>query len=251
MRWGLITDTHNKFRLIDHALAIFVEQQCNHVFHCGDFDSNRALEKFLKQPFQFHYVTDHQGKHDRRLRKQYRKDYLTPTIARNRIALYHDTYRDCLRTVGKKSVEEFGVRRAVVSRQFDFVFYGHLHFLNLKLSSHHNPTIAVNAGGFYHKDLATFCILDLEAASLDVYHWGNGSFAAIVRFFLGKPLSEMAVLDQHGAHRFAKALSTLKWNSSDRCAHVFSDNEDECWFNLNLKGFFRKVGLVDKPEFFF
>ncbi len=59
LKWGLITDTHDRVELSEAAIHLFMSERCARVFHCGDFTSDSILELFLGKQFAFHFVTDH------------------------------------------------------------------------------------------------------------------------------------------------------------------------------------------------
>ncbi|MBF0331715.1 MAG: metallophosphoesterase family protein [Candidatus Omnitrophica bacterium] len=244
MKWGLITDTHDKFALVRKAIACFEKQGCAHVFHTGDFNGDRIAELFTGRKFQFHYVTDHSS-HDRKMRN-FRADVLDERIDVNSVFAFHDTY-PCERPGRVNRVRM--IDEAIASAGYDFVFYGHLHYFNLKLPSRGSETIAINSGGLYHKDLSTFCVLDVANGLLDVYYLVEKSFVPILRFDLAKRFDVMQILDEPAARIFSEALMRLRWNQSDRTEHTFS-MESSDWFCKNYKLLFDRFELRDQPGFF-
>lgn len=245
MKWGLITDTHDKLGLARAAAGVFESTGCGQVFHGGDFNSDDIADVFTGRQFAFHYVTDHNS-HDRGMKK-YRAEALDKRVDGNRVFMFHDTY-PCQRA-GRADKARV-VDEAIARRRHDFVFYGHLHYFNLKLPSPANETIAVNAGGLYHETLSTCCVLDLEEPSLDLYYWTQGAFAPVLRFHLLKDLASARILDETRARAFFSALRDLRWGHSDRMEHVLSDGEDPWWFARNYGPFFERLGIADRPAFF-
>jgi len=124
-----------------------------------------------------------------------------------------------------------------------------LHYFNFKLPSPGSETIAINSGGLYHKDLSTFCVLDVANGLLDVYYLVEKSFVPILRFDLVRRFDAMQFLNDAGVRLFAEALMRLRWNQSDRMEHTFSINSSD-WFCKNYKILFDRVGLKDQPDFF-
>ena len=244
MKWGLITDTHDKSALVRKAIAIFEKEGCAHVFHCGDFNGDRIAELFTARKFQFHYVTDHLS-HDRRMRG-FRADVLDERIDLNSVFAFHDTY-PCERPGRVQRVRR--IDEAIASGGYDFVLYGHLHYFNLKLASPGSETIAINSGGLYHKDLSTFCVLDTTNCLLEVHYLVGKSFVPILQFDLAKRFETMQVLDEPGVRIFSEALMRLRWNQSDRLEHTFS-SESADWFCKHYKLLFERMGLKDQPGFF-
>lgn len=246
MKWGIITDTHNKNKIVSAAIDIFEKEQCDRVIHCGDFESDRTYKRFLKRSFSFSFVTDHEGKHDRKM--SHRNDFLAERMDNHRVAVFHDTYRIMKRSDNN---ERFSVGLAIESCSYDYVFYGHLHYFNLKIPCEVTSAIALNSGGFYYEDLSTFCILDPDSEILDVYYWGDGDFAHILKFDLKKPLSSFELVNDAAARYFADALRQYRWNSRDKWEYAFTEDEDEAWFSRNYKLLFDRLKMEDKPAFFF
>lgn len=244
MKWGIITDTHDKAALVRKAIAIFEKQGCTRVFHCGDFNGDRIAELFTARKFAFHYVTDHSS-HDKKMRS-FRADVLDECLDHNAVFAFHDTYP--VERPGRVHKVRM-IDEAIASGGYDFVLYGHLHSFNLKLPSRASETIAINAGGLYYKDLSTFCVLDVASALLDVYYFVGKGFVPILRFDLHKRFDSMQILDEPNARTFAEALMRLRWNQSDRLEHTFSI-EDSDWFCKNYKVLFDRLGFKDQPGFF-
>ena len=152
MKIGIITDTHDKEELVDKAIAVFVKEDCKHVFHCGDFESPDIFNQFNNKNFKFYYVTGPvtaEYNHDKSISP---KLSLSEEIQGLKIGAQH-------------TIEYTRKRRAIneeISREYDYFFYGHFHFLNLKLPNKSNKTVFLNSGGFDKRFPFTFCILDTD-----------------------------------------------------------------------------------------
>jgi uncharacterized protein len=217
MKWGIVTDTHDKTKLVKASISIFETLGCEHVFHCGDFNQDRIAALFTGRKFTFHYVTDHTS-HDKGMKK-FKADVLDERIGDNSVYAFHDTY----------PVERPGLKRrvrmveeAIDKDKHDFVLYGHLHYFNLKFPSRRNETVALNAGGFYHEELSTFCVVDMDNSTLDLYFWDEGVFTPILRFDLMSNFESMQVLHDEKAHCYAQNLNRLRWTHSDKMERDFS-----------------------------
>ncbi len=243
MKFGLITDTHNKSALVKKAITLFEEQGCEAVFHAGDFESDRIVRSFQNRPFAFHFVTDHNS-HDRRMR--HRCDALDVTVGGVRVAMVHDTYQPVI-----VDGREFGVKQNILDGRYDLVIYGHLHYFNLKQSSRSSRTVAINSGGLYFPELSTVAIFDTEARGVTMYSWFEKTFEATLRFPCEGKMDVVDVLHEAAACTFADALSRLRWKSKDRWEHVFSDLDNDQWFSKNYKILFARLGIDDHPAFFY
>ena len=130
MKWGIITDTHNKTDLIRLSISTFEDIGCGHIFHCGDFTEDHIATLFMGRRFNFHCVTDHSS-HDKRMKNNF-ADVIDEYIESKWVYVFHGTY-PCMRPDHDKKVEM--VKEAIRSGAYDFVFYGHLHYFNLKFPS--------------------------------------------------------------------------------------------------------------------
>ena len=251
MELGVIADTHNQDDLCEKAIDIF-NDTCDCVIHCGDFSSFHIFEMFLDQRFEFKYVIG--DKHDDKKIKRYESQFVeTPLdvdecldFQRNgiRIGAFHDTYK---REDGEAHSY---VHKTISSGEFDYFFYGHLHFLNLKFPSSNNKTFALNPGSFYPQleweqdnTIPTFVTINTIKQIVSVYYYSEYEFEKIFEFEIKtRKIKRMNLY--HTRIFFSDLQSYLDMNPKNY-RYSFSDCPEFCWLNRslpNLGQFFRGIG---------
>jgi len=109
------------------------------------------------------------------------------------VGMRHNTYGND--ETGEKPKN---VKRMINLGTYDYFFYGHLHYLNFKLPSSHNKTIAINPGGLYEERYSTVCILLPQERILEVFFYHAHDFRNILRFRLNEgPIPCSIILDRH------------------------------------------------------
>ena len=168
MRLGIISDTHDKYADITLAVNVFKEHGCTTVFHAGDFDSLKAFQMFQDNSFGLFYA---KGNHDFHIPAQ--SDEIEKVLSVSKIFILHSPYT-------RNNRQQILLNDRVDSGEYNLIIYGHLHYLNFRQPDIENHTISINPGGFYHFDMRTFCIYDVEQLQLEVFFKFNGSFVVIL-----------------------------------------------------------------------
>lgn len=233
MKWGIISDTHNKAQIVESAIDIFRKEHCCRVFHCGDFEDESIFNMFCGKTFNFHYVTDHSS-HDAGLSNS--RELFDEEIDGFTVGMMHNTYDKV-----KINNQDYKIEDLISSNYFDYFFYGHLHYLNVKLEDDDNKTIAINPGAFYlsywKSTLYTFCILDPSTKKMEVYYYHNDRFKTIFRIFLDRPVNK-CIMYYSGTplNNYFKAFNYYK-NKLNIGYYCFSHFADHLWLNKNLEVF--------------
>ncbi len=199
MRFGIISDTHNKYADILLAVNIFKEKDCALVLHAGDFNSPTAFQMFQDNSFGLLYA---KGNHDSQIPAQSEEKENALSILK--IFILHNTYT--------RNNRQILLNALVDSGEYDLIIYGHLHYLDFRQPDSENHTVAINPGGFYYPDMSTFCIYDTEQHQLEVFFKFNGSFVLTLIFEVSGTSFSPTICSHDAAYAFFIAYMKHKRN---------------------------------------
>ncbi|MGB9789845.1 metallophosphoesterase [Thermotoga caldifontis] len=155
--WLILSDTHDNLNSIERFVEEARRRNVTHVFHCGDVVSPFALNRLLKIEAEFHAVF---GNNDGEVLLLAQR--ASGRIVKGPIELVVD---------GKKIVmmhEPFALEALLISQQYDFIFYGHTHKLDVRKQGR---TVLVNPGdgSGYLAEKPSAVFVDPETGQVDVY----------------------------------------------------------------------------------
>lgn len=198
-RIGVITDTHDESAIVEAAIDRFARAKCSCVIHLGDIVKPSTLMQFANLPRRTCLGWIH-GDHEMGKggdyeslqevsqqigaiclsspQKQSEPNGQAGLLRVNqwRFGLVHSTYK---RTKYRTLIEEWSA-----SENFDYILYGHTHYLNLKFPSTNSPTVILNPGGFYLKPFS-ICVLDCDRGLVNLYSFMAHSFVYIATIDIG------------------------------------------------------------------
>ena len=252
MIYGVIADTHNYYSITESAIKTFEDAYCDRVVHCGDFNSHDTYSMFWGNEFLFGHVT---GNHDNeaprgRWARFHNPD--SPQIPeREKIGYYvrsnddrekihigaiHGTYK-------MDQQDKLGLSPLISSGEYDFLFYGHYHFFNIKFPTGQNKTCAINPGSFYrHREVGAVCSIvtvDTDERVVSIYFHHDDSFTRVSDIYIDT--RKLVPVDQKlNRHFFSKNLELFKANCQWK-NEAFSSDPPQSWLNRNMdnwEGFF-------------
>lgn len=155
MKFGVVSDTHNRLDHITEAIRLLREMGAELLIHCGDISSPAALRLFAPVPTHFVF-----GNWDR-------PDVLRP-VATEIGAVAHDPFGE-LELGGRKIAWVHGhrpgvLRELIAAGKFDYVFHGHTHVVRRE---QFGPTLVVNPGAFTRVAQKTCLLVDLAVPRLE------------------------------------------------------------------------------------
>lgn len=155
--WLVVSDTHDNLPSIERFVEEAERRGVKHIFHCGDVVSPFALGRFLKLEAEFHAVF---GNNDGEILLLSQRS--SGRIVKGPIELVVE---------GKKIVmmhEPFALEALLLSQQYDFIFYGHTHKLEIRKQGR---TVLVNPGdgSGYLAERPSAVFLDPDSGQVDVY----------------------------------------------------------------------------------
>lgn len=177
MLLGLISDTHDEVEPVQAAVRLFSRLDCGFIIHLGDFTQPRVLREFgQRRAGRFGWIPGNEddfgalhsesdtvgGEVLGEKRKEAGVGLLT--LKDNKIGLCHSTYEP----------NEAGGRNWILAwvrgGQLSHVFYGHLHYFNVRFPTPAQPTTLINPGGSYKTVKPwTVCTLDLDEGVCDFF----------------------------------------------------------------------------------
>ncbi|HOJ88653.1 MAG TPA: metallophosphoesterase [Pseudothermotoga sp.] len=155
--WMVISDTHDNLPKIKQFVEEAVKRGVTHVFHCGDIVSPFALVELMKGNYDFHGVF---GNNDgevillnQKSSGRVRKGPLEIVINGYRVLLMH---------------EPCALDALLDSNYYDFIFYGHIHKIDIRRTV---KTLLVNPGDAsgYLGDQATVAFINPENKEIEIY----------------------------------------------------------------------------------
>lgn len=155
--WMVISDTHDNLPKIKQFVEEAVKRGVTHVFHCGDIVSPFALVELMKGNYDFHGVF---GNNDgevillnQKSSGRVRKGPLEIVINDYRVLLMH---------------EPCALDALLDSNYYDFIFYGHIHKIDIRRTV---KTLLVNPGDAsgYLCDQATVAFINPENKEIEIY----------------------------------------------------------------------------------
>ncbi len=156
MQIGIVSDTHNRYPLVERALQMFQERKVNFVLHCGDIEDSEVI--WLFRGFTAHFVL---GNCD--------SDRLALQQAIHGIgATLHEPFGH-LDLEGAKLAfvhgDKVGLLQDLVNAaHFDYLFHGHTH---RRADQQVGPTRVINPGALHRANPKTCAILDLKTGVLE------------------------------------------------------------------------------------
>lgn len=160
MKIGVLSDTHDAVQLVDMALDYFEKNQCDAIFHAGDFVSPFAFDKLRRFSGPVYAVFGNNEAEKVAIRNKgnhfpclfLEDEILTAEFGGKRILMKH---RDC------------GVYDLAASDHYDLVIYGHTHRIEEKWLGN---TLLVNPGECCGcvTGHATVALVDLETMKVHV-----------------------------------------------------------------------------------
>lgn len=151
MKIGLLSDTHNNIELTVKALRIFRSRDINRIIHAGDITSPVMLDLFTD--FQCTFVLgngdiDIDGLNQKAgtLGFEAIEEYSTFNLGGKKFIAFHGN-----------NIPLF--RRAVASREYDYIIKGHTHMYENYVS---NECRVINPGPLYGPDENSIAILDTD-----------------------------------------------------------------------------------------
>lgn len=189
-RIGVIADTHDKSAIVEAAIDRFARAKCSCVIHLGDIIKPSTLMQFAALPRRTCFGWIH-GDHETGKggdyeflqevsqqigaiclsspQKRYDKGGQAGLLRVNqwRFGLVHSTYKY---VESRTQIKEWSI-----SKNFDFVLYGHVHYFNLKFPSTDSPTVLFNPGGLYREPFS-ICVLDCDRFLVNLYSFMRGRF---------------------------------------------------------------------------
>lgn len=173
---GVLSDTHDRTRTVEAALAQLREHRVDLVLHCGDIESVEVVELFKTIPTHFvlgnwdgDWITgvncgwalkspDGRKRNDGRLRRAIQEIGATLhepwgelTLDGRQVAWVHGNDRALLRDLER-------------SNCFDYLFYGHTHVAEQHRSGR---TLVVNPGAMFKMESKRFVILNLKSGEIE------------------------------------------------------------------------------------
>lgn len=156
MRIGIVSDTHNRYAIVEQALRLLNDQGIERIIHCGDIEDIATVELFRGLPTDFVFGncdTDRDGLREamRRIGASLHEPFGDLEIAGRKIAFIHSDNKRLFQDIER-------------SGHFDFLFYGHTH-----LAEQHQtgPTLVVNPGALQRARPKTCLVLDLPSGMLE------------------------------------------------------------------------------------
>src|SRR5262249_38783243 len=151
MEIGILSDTHNRYQLVEKALGLLEARKINIVLHCGDIEDEQTVHLF--RGFKTHFVF---GNCD------WDKPALRLSIEEINGVLHEPL--GYLELEGRRVAWTHGddrrlFRQSEHSGQYDFLFYGHSHIAEQHRTG---STQVANPGALHRVRSKTFAILDLK-----------------------------------------------------------------------------------------
>lgn len=155
--WLVISDTHDNLHNVDEFLEEAKKRNVTHIFHCGDVVSPFALSRLLKFGAEFYGVF---GNNDgetlllsQRSSGRIVKSPVELSIGTKKIAMMH---------------EPFALDALLQSQQYDFIFYGHTHKVDIRELGR---CLLINPGdgSGYIAEKASVVFLDPDSRKVEVY----------------------------------------------------------------------------------
>ncbi len=155
--WMVISDTHDNLEKIRHFVQEANKRNVTHVFHCGDIISPFALAEFTKGNFDFHGVF---GNNDGEVILLNQKS--SGRVRKGPLELVIDGYRVLLMH------EPCALEALLESNYYDFIFYGHIHKVDIRKSV---KTVLINPGDAsgYLSNQATVVFVNPQTKEIEVY----------------------------------------------------------------------------------
>jgi len=160
MKIGLMSDSHDAVHLVEKAVKVFLHFECQYLFHAGDFVSPFAFQKMECFPGPVYSVFgNNEGEKPiiRQIASNFPEWVLEDEILETKIG----TCRIAMKHRDK------GVRSLAHSGDFDYVFYGHTH--RVDVSFERNVHI-VNPGETcgYLTGNPTVSVIDLDQGHVEI-----------------------------------------------------------------------------------
>jgi uncharacterized protein len=155
MRIAILSDTHSRYPTIEKALQLIERRNVELILHCGDIEDSEAVWLF---PPNTHFVFGNCDQDKTAIRQAVHgigatlyEPFGRLDLNGTSIAWIHGDDRKLM-----DALEESG--------EFDFLFYGHSHVADERLT---NRTRVINPGALQRARQKTLLVLDLESGETE------------------------------------------------------------------------------------